>query len=60
MKREIFLLIRVDQCCPGHDDWPNQTYKNNRSKRARSNDIKKEHRFVRRKQKHLLRTEMML
>jgi hypothetical protein len=34
-------------CCPGHDKFPDQTYKNNRSKRARSRDIKKEHKIVR-------------
>ena len=34
-------------CCPGHDKWPNETYKNNRSKRARSRDKKKEHKLAR-------------
>lgn len=57
MKREIKDIVRVEQCCPGHDNWPCDTYKSNRSKRARSRDIAKEHRYVRRKKKQLLRLE---
>ena len=34
-------------CCPGHDVFPCDTYKNNRSKRARSRDKKVEHQYVR-------------
>jgi hypothetical protein len=51
MKREIEQLKgprRLDQCCPGHDDWPNDVYRNRRSVRARPRDIKREHRYVRR------------
>lgn len=53
MKREIIDVKghKVCDCCPGHDQFPNDTYKNNRSVRARSRDIKREHRFVRRKVK---------
>ncbi len=34
-------------CCPGHDKWPHDTYKSNRSKRARSRDKKREHKLAR-------------
>ena len=50
MKREIlnFKLHRaIGGCCPGHDDWPDQTYRNPRSKRARSKQTRMEHRVVR-------------
>jgi len=52
MKREILKFKRgldISGCCPGHDDWPHETYSSNRSKRARARDIGKEHRYVRRK-----------
>lgn len=49
MKRMIFTIRRGDcGCCPGHDNFPCDTYRNRRSKKARSRDIKREHRFVRR------------
>ena len=48
MKREIVEVTKVFCCCPGHDNFPNETYKSNRSKRARSRDIKIKHRYVRR------------
>jgi len=51
MRREIEDLKgprALDQCCPGHDTWPNDVYRNRRSIRARARDIKKEHRYVRR------------
>jgi len=51
MKREykdIHLLKQLNWCCPGHDTYPCDTYRNNKSKRARSRDKKKEHRYVRR------------
>lgn len=52
MKREIIGLCKYPSpCCPGHDKWPNDTYSCTRSKNARSRDKKREHRFVRRKQK---------
>ncbi|ANA49246.1 hypothetical protein PMW_121 [Pseudomonas phage phiPMW] len=58
MKREVKDLMRVYQCCPGHDDWPCDTYKNRRSKKARSRDIAKEHRYVRRVKKQNLKKEI--
>lgn len=51
MKREILTFRRmkhVSGCCPGHDDYPTEKYRNNRSTRARSRDKKKEHRHARR------------
>jgi hypothetical protein len=48
VKRELKQLQpKQDECCPGHDVWPNDTYKNRRSKKARSRDKKKEHKYVR-------------
>ena len=42
MKRELKVLKpNQDECCPGHDSCPNETYSNNRSKKARSRDKKK-------------------
>lgn len=55
MKRELKDIKRlnmVNGCCPGHDVFPNETYKNRRSKKARSRGIKKEHRYVRRTKKN--------
>lgn len=57
MKREIADIKRLEHvngCCPGHDDFPNDVYSNNRSKKARSRDKKLEHRYVR----HLKRTQL--
>lgn len=51
MKREIIDIKHPGNCCPGHDDYPCETYKNNRSKKARSKGIKLEHRYVRRVKK---------
>lgn len=51
MKREIKNVKSaksLDQCCPGHDDFPCDTYRNRRSKKARSKGIAREHRYVRR------------
>jgi len=51
MRREIENIKsprQLDACCPGHDDWPNDVYRNRRSIRARARDIKREHRFARR------------
>ena len=51
MKREIRNIpgaLDGSWCCPGHDEWPSDTYGSNRSKRARSRDKKKEHRHARR------------
>jgi hypothetical protein len=50
MRREICLVKKlrdVSGCCPGHDDWPHETYKSKRSKRARARDKAREHRYVR-------------
>lgn len=59
MKREILKLKRhVCGCCPGHDDYPNESYKSSRSKHARSRDIKKEHRHARRVQRQNLAKEL--
>lgn len=52
MKRElteITHLKHVSGCCPGHDDFPCETYKNRRSKKRRAKDKAREHRYVRRK-----------
>ncbi len=56
MKRDILLFKRykmISGCCPVHDPYPDSTYRNLRSIRARSQGIKKEHRFARRKLKLL-------
>lgn len=50
MRREIETIKgprRMDYCCPGHDEWPNDTYRNRRYKKARSRDKKLEHRYAR-------------
>lgn len=48
MKREILTLRRGDSwCCPGHDKFPNETYRNKRSKHARARDKRIEHQTVR-------------
>ena len=56
--RELKTLKRlrhINGCCPGHDDFPSDTYRNRRSKKARSRDKAKEHRYVRRTRKqHLI------
>ena len=51
MRREIETLKlrrNISGCCPGHDDRPIDTYRNRRSKAARSEGVKKEHRAFRR------------
>jgi len=60
MKRELFDVKRgkmVNWCCPGHDDWPDETYRNRRSKKARSLDKKREHRYVRHVKKYIIGEE---
>lgn len=48
MKRELKQLKpKQNECCPGHDASPNDTYRNNRSKRARAKAKKLEHKYVR-------------
>ena len=57
MKRELKYIKRVrhvNGCCPGHDDFPDEAYRNRKSKRARSKGKKREHRYVRRIRKHML------
>lgn len=57
MKREIFKYKRGENicgCCPGHDLFPCETYRNRRSKKARSRDRKKENQYVRQLQKREL------
>ncbi len=48
MKREITThRPHVSGCCPGHDEFPNDSYRNRRSKKARARDIKREHKAAR-------------
>lgn len=48
MKREILNFKRhVCGCCPGHDDYPGETYRSRRSKKARARDKKLEHQHAR-------------
>ena len=59
MKREILTMKRyVSDCCPGHDKFPNDTYRNRRSIHARARDKAKEHRYVRRILKHMLQQDI--
>ena len=51
MKREILNVApgyHTTGCCPGHDDYPADSYNNRRSKHARARDKAKEHRHARR------------
>ncbi|EFK7855609.1 hypothetical protein [Escherichia coli] len=56
MKREIINFINPGNCCPSHDKYPCDKYKNRRSVRQRALGIKKEHRHVRR----TVRQELLL
>jgi len=50
MKRDILRVKRkkyINGCCPGHDDYPDETYKGRRSKKARARDKKIEHQHAR-------------
>jgi hypothetical protein len=62
MKRELkdihILKYFNCGCCPGHDRYPDEVYRSNRSKKARSKGKKIEHRYVRRVKKQLLRNEV--
>lgn len=61
MKREILKHKRhVSTCCPGHDTFPNETYKSRRSKHARARDKKLEHQVARSMAKRDLREEVEL
>lgn len=50
MRRQI-LMVKLHKmiggCCPGHDEWPDDTYRSRRSKRARARDKKHEHKLAR-------------
>ncbi len=57
--RDLFKHRRGDcGCCPGHDKFPNETYNNKRSKKARPRDLKTEHQLVRQLQKRGLQKEI--
>lgn len=59
MKRDILNMDRkVSGCCPGHDRFPDSTYKSRRSKKARSQGMKIERRYVRRVHKQQLEKEI--
>lgn len=50
MRRQIKDLLlgrKFGNCCPGHDTFPCDSYRNRRSKHARARDKKAEHQFVR-------------
>lgn len=50
MQREILKFKRkkfINGCCPGHDDFPDETYKSRRSKKARARDKRVEHQYAR-------------
>jgi hypothetical protein len=48
MKRDILNHKRgVTGCCPGHDQYPAETYNSRRSKKARSKTKKQEHQHAR-------------
>lgn len=59
MKREISLTgdLKGSRCCPGHDKWPNDSYRSNRSKRARSKTKQIEHQVARARAKASLRKD---
>ncbi|AJQ20938.1 hypothetical protein Phi10_043 [Salmonella phage vB_SentM_Phi_10] len=59
MKREILDVYYPGSCCPGHDKYPADTYKNRRSKSKRSDSIKKEHRHVRRVKRQNLKSDLL-
>ncbi len=46
-------------CCPGHDRFPRQTYRNRRSKAAQTRDTKIMHRMERRRSRMTLRCETL-
>jgi hypothetical protein len=59
MKRTILTYKRgVSDCYPGHGNFPCETYRNRRSKKARSRDRKKENQVVRQLQKRELQELM--
>ncbi|EPX4280057.1 hypothetical protein ACH1ZL_06550 [Citrobacter freundii] len=58
MKREITDVFSPGSCCPGHDKYPADKYKNRRSVHARAEGIKREHRHSRRVKRHELDAEV--
>lgn len=61
MRREILdHKWYIYGCCPGHDLYPNHTYRNRRSKKAHQRDKKAEHQHVRSIAKNKLRRELEL
>jgi hypothetical protein len=62
MKRELMEQEgkhrHGSNCCPGHDNFPHETYKSNRSKRARARDKKVEHQLARTIAKRNLATQI--
>lgn len=54
MRRLVDKIKRYYNCCPGHDDFPTETYNSRRSKKARARDRGKENRYARRKLKQNL------
>lgn len=58
MKREIMQYVHVEQCCPGHDSYPSDTFKSRRSKKARAKSKQKEHKYARSLRKEFLRREL--
>ena len=58
MRREILKYVFSYDAYEPSDTWPCETFNNRLSKKARSRDIKREHRFARRKAKHHLDKEL--
>ena len=60
MKRDIERLKGsiMSNCCPGHDDFPNDSYRNRKSKKARSRDKKVEHQYSRSLYKRILMRDL--
>lgn len=51
--------VRWDaNCCPGHDNFPCETYRNRRSKKAQTRDTKIAHRIARHKAKAAVRNAL--
>lgn len=59
MKREItYYIPHTHGCCPGHDLFPTETYKNRRSKKARARGKKLEHKMARHFSKEIIKKEV--
>ncbi len=60
MRREIITAgVFPGWCCPGHDKYPNETYRSRRSKKARTRDKKAEHQHARSILKREFKKEVM-